>query len=305
MNRGVEYMDKENTHVPVLLDEVLSFFMDVKPRLFCDVTLGAGGHARHLLEHLSSIERYDGWDRDEHALEIAQKNLEDFKSRVCIRKASFSELRHLISSSSYDGVLADLGVSSMQLDNPNRGFSFRYPDSVLDMRMDQDQDWSALDVLNTYNKDELGYIFREYGEEPLWDVVSEAIVKYRKAQTIRTVEDLMKAVIHVFPRYRLNRKIHPLTLIFMALRVYVNSERSELESLLELAISWLNPGGRLAIISFCSLEDRPVKRAFLQAASQGLGKVLTKKVVMPKYTEVRSNPRARSAKLRCFEKIKA
>ncbi|AAD18565.1 predicted S-adenosylmethionine-dependent methyltransferase [Chlamydia pneumoniae TW-183] len=292
----------ERAHIPVLVEECLALFAQRPPQTFRDVTLGAGGHAYAFLEAYPSLTCYDGSDRDLQALAIAEKRLETFQDRVSFSHASFEDLANQPTPRLYDGVLADLGVSSMQLDTLSRGFSFQGEKEELDMRMDQTQELSASDVLNSLKEEELGRIFREYGEEPQWKSAAKAVVHFRKHKKILSIQDVKEALLGVFPHYRFHRKIHPLTLIFQALRVYVNGEDRQLKSLLTSAISWLAPQGRLVIISFCSSEDRPVKWFFKEAEASGLGKVITKKVIQPTYQEVRRNPRSRSAKLRCFEK---
>lgn len=290
-------------HIPVLLQECLSFFSDRHPQTFCDVTLGAGGHAEAFLSTYPSLRLYDASDRDLAALSLARERLSKFGDKVRIRHASFQDLsQDMPKDCCYDGVLADLGVSSMQLDTLSRGFSFQGEDHVLDMRMDTSQGKTASQVLNTLDEEALGKIFREYGEEPHWKSIAQAIVHFRKRREILTVRDLKEATARVLPAYRFRKRIHPLTLVFQALRMYVNQEDTQLKVFLESAIHWLAPQGRLLVISFCSSEDRPVKWFFRQAQEQGLGKVLTKKVITPTYGEICKNPRARSAKLRCFEK---
>ncbi|AFS21811.1 16S rRNA (cytosine(1402)-N(4))-methyltransferase RsmH [Chlamydia psittaci] len=295
-------MSATPSHIPVLVNECLSLFANRNPKFFCDVTVGAGGHAEAFLSEYPSIVSYDASDRDSAALSLAKERLEKFGDRVHFRHASFEDLSKDSKEHVYDGILADLGVSSMQLDNLSRGFSFQGDDHDLDMRMDVTKGITASEVLNTLREEELGKIFREYGEEPQWKNVASAVVHFRKRKKIITVRDLKDATAKVFPSYRLRKKIHPLTLIFQALRVYVNHEDLQLKVFLESAMRWLAPGGRLIIISFCSSEDRLVKWFFREAEKSGLGTILTKKVVMPTYEETRKNPRCRSAKLRCFEK---
>ncbi|WP_366223777.1 16S rRNA (cytosine(1402)-N(4))-methyltransferase RsmH [Chlamydia buteonis] len=295
-------MSATPSHIPVLVNECLSLFANRNPKFFCDVTVGAGGHAEAFLSGYPSIVSYDASDRDIAALSVAKERLEKFGDRVHFHHASFEDLSKDSREQVYDGILADLGVSSMQLDNLSRGFSFQGDDHDLDMRMDVTQGITASEVLNTLREEELGKIFREYGEEPHWKNAARAVVHFRKRKKIITVRDLKEATSKVFPSYRLRKKIHPLTLIFQALRVYVNQEDVQLKVLLESAMRRLAPGGRLIIISFCSSEDRPVKWFFREAEKSGLGTILTKKVVMPTYEETRQNPRCRSAKLRCFEK---
>ncbi|QEM73730.1 16S rRNA (cytosine(1402)-N(4))-methyltransferase RsmH [Chlamydia abortus] len=295
-------MSATPSHIPVLVNECLSLFADRHPKFFCDVTVGAGGHAEAFLSAYPSIVSYDASDRDVAALSMAKERLEKFGDRVHFHHASFEDLSKDPREHVYDGILADLGVSSMQLDNLSRGFSFQGDDHALDMRMDVTKGITASEVLHTLREEELGKIFREYGEEPQWKNAAKAIVHFRRRKKIVTVRDLKEATAKVFPSYRLRKKIHPLTLIFQALRVYVNQEDVQLKVLLESAMRWLAPGGRLIIISFCSSEDRPVKWFFREAEKSGLGTILTKKVIMPTYEEIRKNPRCRSAKLRCFEK---
>ncbi|BAE81408.1 tRNA/rRNA methyltransferase [Chlamydia felis Fe/C-56] len=295
-------MSEAPQHIPVLVNECLSLFADRNPKFFCDVTLGAGGHAEAFLSAYPSIVSYDGSDRDTMALSLAKERLEKFGNRVHLHHASFEDLAQNPRENVYDGILADLGVSSMQLDTLSRGFSFQGDDHDLDMRMDTSKGTTASEVLNTLREEDLGRIFREYGEEPQWKNAAKAIVQFRRHKKIITVRDLKEATTRVFPSYRLRKKIHPLTLIFQALRVYVNQEDVQLKVFLESAMRWLAPEGRLIIISFCSSEDRPVKWFFREAEAMGVGKILTKKVVMPTYEETRKNPRCRSAKLRCFEK---
>lgn len=295
-------MSQFTHHVPVLVEECLSFFDQRPPRVFCDVTVGAGGHAEAFLRRFSSLELYEGSDRDPYALQIASDRLRPFGSRVQLHHRSFLDLSEDPREGIYDGIFADLGVSSMQLNQLERGFSFQGDEHPLDMRMDTSQGITASEVLNSLKEEELGRIFREYGEEPLWRQAAAAIVRFRRKQPIMLICDLKAAVSSVFPPYRLRKKIHPLTLIFQALRVYVNQEDVQLRAFLQAAMRLLAPRGRLLVISFCSSEDRPVKWFFRQAREEGLGEIITKKVITPQYEEVRRNPRSRSAKLRCFEK---
>ncbi len=295
-------MSDSTPHIPVLVNECLELFSSCPPQRFRDVTLGAGGHAKAFLSAYPSISLYEGSDRDAYALDLARQRLSEFGSRVVFQHASFQDLADAPVEQKFHGVLADLGVSSMQLDILDRGFSFQGDEHPLDMRMDSSQGITASDALNTLKEEELGRIFREYGEEPSWRQVAKAIVHFRRMRKIVTVQDIKEATKNVFPSYRYRRKIHPLTLVFQGLRVYVNQEHEQLQALLKAAMGWLAPKGRLLVISFCSSEDRPVKWFFKEAEAQGLGRVITKKVITPTYEEIRKNPRCRSAKLRCFEK---
>lgn len=295
-------MQQSTPHIPVLVQECLSFFHQRPLRTFYDVTVGAGGHAEAFLQQYPSIELYEGSDRDPYALQIAAERLQPFGDRVQLHHRSFLNLAADDRKNVYQGILADLGVSSMQLNQLERGFSFQGDDHPLDMRMDPSEGASASEIVNSLKEEELGRIFREYGEEPLWRQAAAAIVRFRRKQRIEKICDLKAALFSVFPSYRLRKKIHPLTLIFQALRVYVNQEDVQLRAFLDAALRLLAPGGRLVIISFCSSEDRPVKWFFKQAQADGIGTIITKKVVTPQYEEIRRNPRSRSAKLRCFEK---
>ncbi len=280
-------------HVPVLLREVLAVFTDVNIRTFFDGTLGAGGHAQAILTAHPEIVRYIGVDRDPKALELAGERLKEFEDRVELWHGSYSkqiqELDHV------DAFLIDVGVSSMQFDEIERGFSFR-GDAPLDMRMNPDDILTAEEIVNRYSEKELARIFFEYGEERRSRQVAQAIVEARRKKRLRTTQELVEVVRPVATR----GKLHPATLIFQALRIVVNDELGELERGLKGAIERLNSQGRLAAISFHSLEDRIVKNV-LRDAKEELT-VLTKKPIEPTREEMRLNLRSRSAKLRAAEK---
>lgn len=266
-------------------------------RFFFDGTLGAGGHARAILEAHPEIERYYGCDRDPKALEIAEKNLEPWGEKVELIRGPYGDAdRYLKSAGCVDGFLIDIGVSSMQLDERERGFSFM-GDAPLDMRMDPDGDLTAEEIVNRYPETELARIFFEFGEERRSRQVAKAIVTARKKRKIRTTAELVEVVKPVATRGRL----HPATLVFQALRIVVNDELGELERGLLAGIDRLCEGGRIAVISFHSLEDRIVKNRF-RDEKQRL-KILTKKPIGPSAEEMRANPRSRSAKLRAAEKL--
>jgi len=276
-------------HISVLRDEVVQAFEGVSLKVFFDGTLGAGGHAEAILRAHPEIERYLGCDKDPGALNLAKERLKEFKQVEFIRR-SYSELGQEI-----DGFLIDIGVSSMQLDQKERGFSFRF-DGPLDMRMDPEGDLTAEEIVNRWPEKELERIFREYGEERQARRAAEAIVKARKKRRLETTQELIDVVKPVLKW----GKIHPATLIFQALRIAVNDELGELERGLNAAIRCLKVGGRIAVISFHSLEDRIVKHRLKEEESL---QVLTKKPIVPTEKECRENPRSRSAKLRVAEKI--
>jgi 16S rRNA (cytosine1402-N4)-methyltransferase len=290
-------------HQSILVKEFLSFFSELAIRTFIDGTLGAGGHARVLLEAHPEIERLYGFDRDPEALEIAAETLNPFQERITLIQANFTDFE-LYVSGPVEGIFLDLGVSSMQLDRPEKGFSL-YKEGPLDMRMDPTSHPDAETVVNSYSEQDLGRIFREYGEEPRWRAAAKAIAQARAKKRLKTTTDLTEALKHVLTwGGRRGKKIHPMTLIFQALRIYVNDELKVLEKMLPKGIDALSPGGRFGVLTFHSLEDRIVKHTFRRfAAEEKAVKILTKKPLVADREETRRNPRSRSAKLRFIEKL--
>lgn len=285
-------------HTPVLLQEVLKVFEGIELKVFFEGTVGAGGHARALLEAHPEIERYLACDRDPVALESASSTLSPWKGKVEWIRGSYADLESFLNArgmGEVDGFFIDVGVSSMQLNTQERGFSFR-GDAPLDMRMDPDSDLTAEKIVNELSETELARIFFEYGEERRSRQIARAIVTARKKKKIHTTNELVQIVKPVATW----GKLHPATLVFQALRIAVNRELEQLQKGLDAAISCLRPQGRLAAISFHSLEDRIVKHTLL-GAKERLA-ILTKKPIGPTPEEVRRNPRSRSAKLRAAEK---
>lgn len=307
------------SHIPVLLHEMLALFQDKPLHTFLDVTLGAGGHALALLDSHPELAHFYGSDRDPFARELAKQRLMPHQNRVHVIASAFGDLAEQVPPlPQCDGIWADLGVSSIQLDTAERGFSFRM-EGPLDMRMDPTSPLTAADIINTWSEPELAKIFFRYGEEPysLSRVLAKVIGKARKLKEIVTTSALVELLKPHFP-FSKTRTIHPCTRVFQALRIAVNQELAEIERFLPWAISQLLPGGRLAVISFHSLEDRLVKQAFAYAASDkestiGRGgvfldktpsvRLLTTKPLSCSDEEAAINPRARSAKLRAVEKI--
>ncbi|WP_194844212.1 16S rRNA (cytosine(1402)-N(4))-methyltransferase RsmH [Candidatus Clavichlamydia salmonicola] len=289
-------------HIPVLKEDFLSFFSSKEVNSFFDGTLGAGGHAKALLEGHSELTDFVGVDQDSAALELAKNNLISFTPYLRLIHNSFNCIADIGKETPFDGILLDLGFSSMQMDQPERGFSFR-KDGKLDMRMDTSEGVTAEEVVNTFSERRLGEIFRDYGEEPLWKRAAAAIVSVRKKHRITTTLELGQVLRHIFPTWRLRKNIHPFTLIFQALRIYVNDEIGALQRFLLEAPSYLKPQGRLAIISFHSLEDREVKNAFRRYQIEDLGVILTKKPIQASKEEIKMNARSRSAKMRLFERV--
>lgn len=306
-----------NAHIPVLFNEMLALFQDKQLSTFLDATLGLGGHAKGLLDAHPELTCFYGSDKDPFAREIAQQRLLPHKDRLRLLASPFGELaKQEPPLPRFDGIWADLGLSSLQLDTPERGFSFRF-DGPLDMRMDPSSPLTAADIVNSWSENDIMHLFFRYGEEPLSRSLARAIGKARKEKAILTTKDLVKVLMPCFPFHR-TRSINPCTLIFQALRIAVNGELDELERFLPWAIDQLLPGGRLVVISFHSLEDRLVKRAFSYAASdkestsgragvfldkQPIVRILTHKPICCGEEELAVNPRARSAKLRAIEKI--
>ncbi|MGC9506151.1 16S rRNA (cytosine(1402)-N(4))-methyltransferase RsmH [Baaleninema sp.] len=280
-------------HVPVLQKETIAALAVRPGGRYLDATVGAGGHTRSILEaaadtHVTAI------DRDDMALETAKANLADYGDRVTFWRGNFAEFPY--EDERFDGILADLGVSSGQFDVVERGFSFRH-EAPLDMRMDRRQELTAAEIINHWDETDLANVFYHYGEERLSRRIARAIVARRPFYT--TVA-LAEAIAGSVPRrYRYGR-IHPATRVFQALRIAVNRELDSLEQWLDRAPRALNVGGRIAAIDFHSLEDRIVKHRFRDSSEL---KVLTKKPIVPQPEERAANPRSRSAKLRFAERV--
>jgi 16S rRNA (cytosine1402-N4)-methyltransferase len=291
----------DRLHLPVMPGEVRALLCEGERRLVVDATLGTGGHAEILLEHSGAT--LLGLDRDPRALEAAAERLRRFGSRLVLRQADFAEIDRVIADATLgtpDAILADLGMSTFALDDPARGFSFRN-DGPLDMRMDPAAPLSAYDLLNEEGEDELERIIREFGEERAARRIARAIVEARRRRPLTTTAEL-RAVIERAAGTRHRGAIHPATRTFQALRIAVNHEIESLVAFLERAPGCLNAGGRLAIIAYHSLEDRPTKHRFRALAQEGGFVALTRKALRPSASECAYNPRARSARLRASER---
>ncbi len=310
-------------HYSVLLEEILHAFSDKHIRTFVDGTLGAGGHAEAILQAHPEIELYIGIDQDPDALKIAAERLAPWKDKLALCPGNFAQMDSFLQLrevKSVDGILLDLGVSSMQFDRAEKGFSFMR-DGPLDMRMDPQAPLTAAEIVNTWSEQDLGRLFREYAEEKKWRQAARTIVSARSHGNIETTLQLVEVLRAVFPEepvWKRKKKIHPMTLIFQGLRICVNSELEVLSRVLPKAIAHLARGGRLAVISFHSLEDRIVKNILRFAAddkydTSGLGglfrdkipevELVTRKPLCPSEAEMEKNPRSRSAKLRIVEKV--
>ena len=305
-------------HTPVLLEEVVKLLQPHDGGLYVDGTLGGGGHAEEILRVTAPGGQLIGLDRDLEALEASRERLKKFEGRVRLLHANFAEVENVLISSAItavDGLLFDVGVSSRQLNEPSRGFSFQR-EGPLDMRMDRSIGESARDVLLHCDVEELTRIFRVYGEERRAWAIAKCIERERAVHPLETTTELAQLVERVLGPKR--GAIHPATRVFQALRIHVNRELENLQQGLVGAVRVLKSGGRLAVISFHSLEDRIVKQFFVQMSTgcvcpprlvgcvcgrKEVLRIVTRKPVTASEDEVRQNPRARSAKLRVAEKI--
>jgi 16S rRNA (cytosine1402-N4)-methyltransferase len=281
-------------HAPVLLAECLGLLAVRPGGLYVDGTLGLGGHAAEVLRRSAPDGRLLGTDKDGETLERAKDNLASFGDRVRFVQADFREVPSLLGGHRADGMLLDLGVSSVQLDTAERGFSFQ-ADGPLDMRMDRSQGVTAAEVVNRTRERELADLIYGYGEERASRPIARAIVRARERGPIRTTAELAEVVRRAAPRSRPG--LHPATRTFQALRIHVNRELEGLSAALESLAECLAPGGRLVVLAFHSLEDRQVKQTFRGLAARGF-RLLTKKPLRPADAELRENPRSRSARLR-------
>jgi 16S rRNA (cytosine1402-N4)-methyltransferase len=304
-------------HKAIMVPEVLQALRPTSGGRYVDGTIGAGGHAEAVLSASSPNGFLFGCDRDGEAVAAARRRLAPYSQRCEVRQGNFAELAEWIAAGSCDGVLLDLGVSSPQLDQPERGFSFQQ-EGPLDMRMDSQQPVRAADLVNGLGEEELAGMFRELGDEPQARRLARAIVKERQARRFETTGQLARLIERLAPRS--GKRRHPATRVFQALRMAVNDEASSLRSGLAAACTILKPGGRLAVITFHSLEDRIVKQ-FGRERSRGYvveGEVdlpelrrpqppelkwVSRKAIQPSAEEVADNPRARSGQMRVMEKL--
>ena len=289
-------------HVSVLLKEAIDFLAIRRGGTCIDATLGLGGHSLEIASRLGPQGHLIGLDKDTQALELARKRLfadPAGKPKITLLHSSFAEIGKLAPPASADGILADLGVSSLQFGDPGRGFSFQ-AEGPLDMRMDPQGERTADQVVNHMREEDLANVIYEFGEERRSRRIARAIVR---ARPIRTTAHLANVISAALRSMKNSGRIHPATRTFQAIRIFVNRELDDLKALLEAAPQVLKPGGRLVVISFHSLEDRIVKDAVRDGAKAGIYQVLTKKPVEATEAEIASNPRSRSAKLRAAERI--
>jgi 16S rRNA (cytosine1402-N4)-methyltransferase len=292
-------------HQPVLLDEILKSFPIKKEGIIVDATIGLGGHSWAILANSPPGLKIIGIDLDAHALKIAWDRLKVYKDRLTLFQENFRNLDSVLKNlniNKIDGLLFDLGVSSLQLDTPERGFSFQ-SEAKLDMRFDTREETTAADLVNSLKLDELEYILREFGEERFAARIAKSIIEYRKKEPISTTGQLVKIIFKSLSPKRHYQKIHPATRTFQALRIYLNQELVALKEAVEKGIFFLNSGGRIGVISFHSGEDRVVKQLFRKFAQEKVLKIINKKPLSPQEQEISLNPRSRSAKLRLAERL--
>ncbi len=313
-------MEEALSHTPVLLKECIQALKIQPAGIYLDGTLGRAGHSREIVKHLTTG-RLICIDRDQAALDAAQERLKDWMDKVTLVHSNFDRLDEILDQLSLpgvDGMLFDLGVSSPQLDDEGRGFSYR-ADAPLDMRMDRSSGLTAADVVNTWPQEELKRILSQYGEERYAPAIAAAIVRRRQEHPIETTLELVDVIKGSMPARALKEKQHPAKRSFQAIRIAVNDELASVDRMVQAAVPRLNKGGRLAVITFHSLEDRIVKTD-LAAFAKGCicppdfpvcvcgrtpdVKLISRKPILPTAEEIEENPRARSAKLRVAEKLK-
>lgn len=306
----------EFNHKSVMLEECIEG-LSIKPNgIYVDGTMGGAGHSKEIAKRISKEGLLIGIDRDEEAICVAKERLKEFNNIKFVHDNhdNIKNILEKLDITGVDGILLDLGVSSYQLDQRNRGFSYM-KDATLDMRMDKTQELTAKKVINEYSEENLSKIIFEYGEERFSRAIARKIVDYRKNKEIETTDELVKIIEGIVPRR--NKEGHPAKRTFQAIRIEVNNEIKPLYQTIIDSIDVLNSGGRLCVITFHSLEDRAVKNAFNDSigkctcppdlpycvcGAKSKGKIITKKPLLPKEAELQENSRSKSAKLRIFEK---
>lgn len=305
MEQIAEVNKGEGMHVPVMLKEVVSNLNLPAGGVFVDCTLGLGGHAANLAKFLGKTGQIIGIDRDAAALQQARQVLQNLGPQCSFIHDDYRKIDHILDElgiAQVDGMLLDLGISSFQLDDPQRGFSLNLP-GPLDMRMDQEGAFSAYDLINSLSEKEISSILKLYGEERLHNRIAHFLVSERGKHPIESTTELRDVVLKALPSKYKRQKIHPATRTFQAFRIAVNRELESLEMALDKCLRYLKPQGRICVISFHSLEDRIVKHKFRSFAKEGAIRLITKKPLRPLDEEISVNPRSRSARLRVAEKI--
>ena len=316
-----ERTDMEFKHYSVLLNETIEN-LNIKPDgIYVDGTLGGGGHAYQVAKRLSEGGRLIGIDQDKDAIAAASERLKEFGDKITIIRSNYANMKeelHRIGVEKVDGIVLDLGVSSFQLDTPERGFTYRDENAPLDMRMDDRQSLTAKDIVNNYSEMELYRIIRDYGEDKFAKNIAKHIVKEREKKPIETTGELTEIIRESIPMKVQATGGHPAKRTFQAIRIELNKELEVLQNNLDDMIDLLNPGGRICIITFHSLEDRIVKTNFRRnenpctcpsdfpvcvCGKKSKGTVITRKPILPSEEELEENSRSKSAKLRVFERV--
>ena len=314
----VKNVEKEFNHIPVMLEECINSLNINPDGIYIDGTMGGAGHSFHIAKRLSEKGLLIGIDRDEEALEVAKERLRKFSNIKFVHDNhdNIKEVIERLNIDKVDGILLDLGVSSYQIDEKTRGFTYMQ-NGPLDMRMDKNQELTAEYVVNNYKEEELAKIIYEYGEEKFSRRIAKNICEYRQKERITTTEKLVEIIEKSVPKYN-DKQGHPAKRTFQAIRIEVNDEIKPLYNTVKNSIDCLKSDGRLSIITFHSLEDRAVKQAYVDSigkctcptelpycvcGNKALGKIITKKPILPSDEEMKNNSRSRSAKLRVFEKI--
>lgn len=311
----------EFRHKSVLLGECIDNLNINPDGIYVDGTMGGAGHSFHIAERLSDKGRLIAIDQDKDAIEAGKARLSKYSEKITVVRSNYSFMKEIVRGmdiGGVDGILLDLGVSSYQLDNPSRGFTYREDDAPLDMRMDDRMSVTAKDIVNDYTESELRKVIKNYGEDKFASQIARAIVKRRERHTIETAGELVDIIKSAYPAKELRKAGHPAKKTFQAIRIELNDELKVLEENLRDMIDILNDKGRICVITFHSLEDRIVKNIFRECENPCVcpsdfpvcvcgriskGKVISKKPILPNDEELEYNSRAQSAKLRVFERI--
>lgn len=317
-----EIMEDKFVHIPIMLDECIDNLLINPCGVYVDGTMGGAGHSMHIAERLSDKGTLIAIDQDEAAINAGTKRLEKYGDRIRIVRNNFSHMKEIVKNEGFlgvDGILLDLGVSSYQLDTAERGFTYRDETAPLDMRMDTRNPMTAKDIVNDYSEAQLRDVIRNYGEDKFAHLIARNIVSERQNHIISTTGELVRIIKKSYPAKELRKPGHPAKKTFQAIRIELNSELKVLEENLRDMINLLNDGGRICIITFHSLEDRIVKNIFRECENPctcppdfpvcvcgkvSLGKVISRKPIVPSEEELKNNTRAQSAKLRVFERRK-
>ncbi len=300
-------MSEEKLHIPVMLHEVIDYLKLSPGQLIVDATLGTGGHSLEILKRITPAGRLIGIDRDEDSIEVCRKTLSGFAGSFELVHANFADLDHVLGKfgiDKIDGIIFDLGISTFQLKDAQRGFSFQ-EEGPLDMRLDKGSYISAYDLVNNLNESEISHMLWSFGQERWHNRIAHLLVQERAAQPISSTKQLADLVMRAIPyRYRRSYyRCHPATRTFQAVRIAVNRELEVIESAIKKAVAILGKKARICVISFHSLEDRVVKHTFRSLKADGLINIVTPKPLTPTAAEVETNPSSRSSKFRVAERI--